>query len=249
MRILSLPWPETLRESRLVKLLMTAASEELRLKHQRGLRDAEIRCFGDRMFKDKRPYRIIKQELHKNRRAVVKAASIVAAVLGAPAVSAFAAGNPIEIRSERMVLEVRPKGGVFTSGHGSSGVMIKSLDGQELGNLCVYFDKTPALDQLAAFAMHMAAGEEDAILSTGNLFGVTEAGADHPLLKGRIKPQTDLANILAPGAIWRGSDRQEILRARQEAHYAEMGHVYRDRIETLVWGRNVKRYRAMWCNA
>lgn len=249
MRILSLPCPDTLRESRLVKLLMIAAAEEMRLKHQRGLRAAEIRCFGERMFEEKRPYRIIKQELHKKRRAVVKAASIVAAILGAPAVSAVAAGQSIEMRGERMIIEARLKGGVFTMGHGSFDVAVKSPEGVELGNLCVYFDKTPALDQLAAFAMHMAAGEEDAILATGNLFGVTAAGAEHPLLKGRIKPRDELTDILAPGARWRGADRQAVLRARQDAHYAEMGHIYRDRIETIIWGRNVKRYRALWRDA
>ena len=244
-RILSLPQPDSLEETRIVLELLRAAHDEIRAKHQRGLREAEIRCFGERMFDEKLPYRIVKQELHKKRRAIVKAASIVAAVLGASAVSAFAAGHPVEIRGEQMILEARPKGGVFAIGHGAFGVTLKSLEGVELGNLCVYFDKTPALDQLAAFAMHMAAGEDAAILETGNLFGVTAAGVDHPLLKGRVKPQANIADIIAPGGRWRGAARQAILRARQEAHYAEMGHVYRERIETLVWGRAVKRYRIL----
>lgn len=57
--------------------------------------------------------------------------------------------------------------------------------GVELGGLCLYFEDTPVLDQLAALAMHVQAGEERDLVADGNLYSVTQYGLSHPILVGR----------------------------------------------------------------
>lgn len=229
-RLRRLPWPESLDERRIVFDLIEAQRTAIRAKHDQAVRRLLARIDA-REIKLK-PYRILRQEKRKNRRRVIKAAAIAAAVLGTSAVSAFARGAPVEMRGEKIILEARPRVSIFDVGHGGCDLTIKAPDGAALGKLCCYFDQTPVLDQLAAFALHIAAGEEDTILETGNVYSMTEAGAAHPLIASRKKVETI------------GDHRRDRIFA--EAYFTVRGRVYEETLAVQVFGRDSKKLRALW---
>ncbi len=53
-------------------------------------------------------------------------------------------------------------------------IQLLTKDDVYLARLCVYFDKTPALDQLLALTMFVQAGDELLILEKANWFGLTD---------------------------------------------------------------------------
>lgn len=225
-RLRRLPWPESMSEYRIIMDMLAEQREAIRRRQV----DAQ-RAAMDRVLNRGKPYRVIRKERRQLRRKIIRSAAIASAVLGASAVSAFARGEPVEMRGERMILEAAPSSSIGRDGHGACNLTIKDIDGEPLGSLCCYFDKTPALDQLAAFALHMAAGEEDTVLEIGNVYAVTQAGATHPLIAGRIK-----APIQGP-PILDGERR----RAALERYKSATKHIYVDAVEKAVWGRDAAR--------
>lgn len=162
------------------------------------------------------------------RKRIIRAASMATTFLGASAVSAFAAGAPVEIRGETVLLEAT--GRPSNMGHGSLDVRVKSLEGRRLANLCVFFDKTPAIDQLVALKLHFDAGEEKAVLDKGNLFNITPEGAAHPIVLAHHKPAARQRNAT-----------QEL----QDEYFVKVGRHYVEAVERQVWGRDAKRLRAL----
>jgi hypothetical protein len=60
-------------------------------------------------------------------------------------------------------------------GHGSPfSIHLLTKDDVHLAQLCVYFDKTPVLDQLLALTMFVESGQEKLILEKANWFGVSD---------------------------------------------------------------------------
>lgn len=50
--------------------------------------------------------------------------------------------------------------------------LLDKESGLEMTDICVYFEGTPAIDQVAAMIMHIQSGEEKAILQKANIFNV-----------------------------------------------------------------------------
>ena len=71
-------------------------------------------------------------------------------------------------------------------------------DNVVLGNMCVYFDNTPALDQIVAMILHIKHDEERMILDKGNVFKRTDAYAKNPVIQ-EIKRPTE--TVLTDGRI------------------------------------------------
>ena len=123
----------------------------------------------------------------RKRRAIIKRAVATATdVLGPDMVRDFVRGKAVRIPGQTVDLEVGSYGSSAAMGH--SAVAVALLDpgsGRRLANICVYHPRTPAMDQLVAFALAMQAGEEEEIIRTGNLSAVTELGMQHPLVAER----------------------------------------------------------------
>ncbi|WP_027578404.1 hypothetical protein [Bradyrhizobium sp. Ai1a-2] len=136
-------------------------------------------------------------DLERERRAIRRAAMFCAGVLGPASVGAFARGEAITFAGCDVSIEVARARSIATVGHGALDVKLRAPDGTRLANVCVFFDGTPALDQLAAIAMHVSAGEASAIIQTGNLFNISDAGAEHPVVQARLAqtPKVD-ADVL-----------------------------------------------------
>jgi hypothetical protein len=229
-RLRRLPWPEQLGESRLMLDLLREGAAARRRAHEVALRAIESRVFARQHFEP--PYRIVRQEQRRQRRMIVKSAAIATALLGASAVSAFARGEPVALRGETIVLQARAARTLGTIGHGALDLTLEHPDGAELGKLCCFFRETPALDQLAAFALHFAAGEERAVLETGNLYALRPEAIAHPLLAEKAIKR------LAASARPNRHERQQAAKSR---YYDATRHIYVDAVRREVWGRDAAR--------
>ncbi|MCW2195130.1 hypothetical protein AB7M45_007901 [Bradyrhizobium elkanii] len=180
--------------------------------------------------------------IERDRRAVRRAASFCAGLLGPAKVGAFARGEAITFAGRDVSIEVARARSIATVGHGALEVKLCAQDGTRLANVCVFFDKTPALDQLAAIAMHVEAGDESAIIQTGNLFNVTAAGSEHPVVRARLAqmPKAEV-EVLAPGRRRRTASEYDKQKAALRRYTADTIDIYAEAVRARVWGRDVKR--------
>lgn len=156
------------------------------------LHDQQLR-YRERMRVFYQKHRPSSREVRRNRRAVVRAATVAAAVLGSAAVSAFARGEAVRIDAGDIALRVTLAGSISASGHGA--LKIGLADGDtHLSGLCIY-QELPALDQLASLALHAKAGGVAEILQAGNLYNTAPAAFTHPMLLAKKKPvELDVVN-------------------------------------------------------
>lgn len=127
-----------------------------------------------------------KAKRRARRKVIRRAADCATTVVGAAAVSDFARGVPVRLIGETIAFEVHRAGSSAAMGH--SGLHVVALDPKSmapLADLCVYHDKTPALDQLTALALAVNAGEESDIINTANLSNITEAGLRNDMVATR----------------------------------------------------------------
>jgi len=194
-----------------------------------------------------KPYKVVKPQERRRRQSVVKRAAVMAAaMLGASTVSAFARGEPVRIAGQDIVFEFRSASRLDAMGHGGVDVALLSNDGKRLSKICVYHDKTPALDQLTAFALRIAAGDEQEIIKTGNLFALEGAAADHPVLMQRIKEKAETPAhgvVAGPARVnrWHRND-DELFRARCAAYCVETSGIYRRAVAEVLFGRRADQF-------
>jgi hypothetical protein len=177
------------------------------------------------------------------RKAVRRAALFAAGIIGARQVSAFAQGQAITLEGRTLTLQVARSRSVAALGHGALDVGLCDRDGTKLAQVCVYFDKTPALDQVAALALHIGAGAEDDIISTGNLFAVTPDGAAHPIVKRRLAASAKSNEAVMDGLMRHGLSQNDHdrKRAAQQRYATETMPIYFEAVLSLVWGRDAPR--------
>ena len=232
-RLRQIPWPDSLSEGQLI----ADAREEALLRHRRLVEDGVARMAGA-------PMREVKALAKPERKKLIRAASIASAVVGGEKVRMFAAGKPVEIEGETMILEARPRGSLTRhTGHSQIEVTIKNKGRDDLGKLCVYFDGTAALDQLAALALHVGSGNEGDILATGNLYAVTAHGATDPLLSNFIRKREAAADVGMERLRYAISDHERRRRAHFR-YFSHVGAVYVDAVATQMWGRHAGKLRA-----
>ena len=127
----------------------------------------------------KAPDRIQRRARKQSRKTVAKAVGLVKALLGRNAATVFVRGDELVLEGRRFNFNVRRKS-LFAVGHGGLAISVTDKDHILLVDLCFYFDKTPAPDQLAALALHVKAGAEDEILKAANVIRY------HPGAQGNI---------------------------------------------------------------
>lgn len=178
------------------------------------------------------------------RTKIKRAAALAAGLLGATTVSAFAQGKPVEIRGEKIAFEVMLTGRLDALGHGAISVNLMALDGQRLSGLCVYHPKTPALDQLAAIALHCSAGVEQELIDIGNLYSVQAEGYEHDVIKARYgkaeevsEAYRQLNQIPDIRDMFSTFDKQ---REQAKKYESSALHLYRDAVAVIVLGRYAK---------
>lgn len=180
-----------------------------------------------------------------DRRAVRRAASFCAGLIGSDNVSAFARGQAVVLPAgDGVLLEVARACSIGTIGHGALDVRLCDSSGNRLANICVYFDRTPAFDQLAAMAMHVESGNAATIIETGNLFNITNAGAEHPIVRKRMANKSSVEVQALVDRIERrgvGPSEFDKQKAAMLRYKADIIQIYVEACRTQVWGRDANR--------
>lgn len=170
-----------------------------------------------------------KHKRRKRHKTIKRAAMLAAGLLGAATVSAFARGEDVVLPGIEADLSVRLTRSCSSLGHGAVSTDLLTKDGKHLSGLCVYFDNTPALDQLVAFKLHLDAGLEKELIESANLFAVGEEARDNPLVAERVRnrPDYDYINPVL---------RSEFEDNRRERFFEEHGDVWIRSIAVFALG-------------
>lgn len=172
---------------------------------------------------------------YAKRKPLLRAARIATQVVGAPVVRDFVAGRPVVLPGEQFLFRVERGGAVDKTGHGALSIsLIDPQSQQRLAGLCLYFDKTPALDQLAAIGLHLAAGDEGSLVETGNLYAIEPAGVAHPALS--VRARADARRTILDNA----DDPINAMRFFAARYALEMFPVYQDVLADRTVGRRKK---------
>ena len=181
-----------------------------------------------------------KPRLSQHQRNVIKRSSAAAsAIIGSSMTDAFNRGDAVKLSDQDLVFDIRRTAEITSSGHG--GMQVTLLDGKsgdQLAGLCIFFEDMPVFDQLAAVGLHIQGGEAVELIRAGNLYGVTSAGARHPLISAKLAERTKSRR--AWGSMgFHAEDRWAAL----TGYLARTGAIYEDAIWRQFWGRSAGRAR------
>lgn len=184
-----------------------------------------------------------RKRTRQRRSALKRALAVAAAIVSDDAIRAFVRGGAVRLPGQTLDLAVKLAARPTDRGHGCLAVYVTAPDSREvLAHLCTYIEDTPALDQLAAFALAMQAGEEAQIIADANITALLPAGREHPLLAERV--QRHLAARASREASWTpiGRDRWSLeeKRSRESAYWQETRHIWVERLAVFACGRRVK---------
>lgn len=182
--------------------------------------------------------RKLREERTQRRKVIRRSALACAALIGATAVSALARGEPVLLPGPTVALEVRCNG-LASKGHGAVRVDVKTLDGQLLAGLCTYVEDTPALDQVAAFALFMQAGAEAEVLAKANVTHTEPAAREHPLFAGRYRPSDVPGDGRIPRCVQEfvaNRNPYEESRSRAETYWFDTSAIWLEATAVFVLG-------------
>lgn len=223
-----LPWPASLDEGRRIVEAYDRYFAACRTRYEEAVRRSHVRLSAAPVI------------AAKDRKVIRRSAALAATIVGEREVASFIKGAPVRIEGEGLDIEAARAGSLAASGHGSLRLKLLDKSGAELGRLCAYFEGMPALDQLAGIKLHLASGNERAVLDTGNLYALTPAGAAHPLIAARAtKPVPARGGARAP----RGN--YDALRAAVTRYQAATLPLYVEAVTDAVWGRDAKRLKRL----
>lgn len=117
-----------------------------------------------------RECRPTKRQLRDNRKVIRKSYAMMERVIGRESAKMFITGEMVEIIGKLHTFRVRRARGLADRGHGALDITLADARGRLLCDLCVYWSSTPCMDQVAALALSVAAGQEDEVIRTANYF-------------------------------------------------------------------------------
>lgn len=151
------------------------------------------RAIGTRRLLDRKRHKA----LRGRRRAAWKGYQLLSRLVSPETARMFLGGDCVTIEGQRFTFHIKKQHRASTMGHAGLQIELAERGGKVLSNLCLYWQDTPAIDQVAAIAMHVAAGEEDELIETGNLYACREGYRECAHLM-QLKPQ----HLTPPEAQW-----------------------------------------------
>ena len=218
-RTRGLDWLSVKDQAEKIAAMLEAQHESYRRTNERA-----IRQFATRELKQARAL------TKAHRKVAAKAAATAERVIGRDNLNRWNTAQPVTITGSTIAFDVARSNSSTTMGHG--GLILTAVDkdtGRKLANMCFYHEQTPALDQLTALALAVAAGEEAEIMATANLSNVTDLGAKHPLIEGHKAASRERQ--------WRPRD---IAQERNEEYWQATKPIWLDTLGTIVLGQDWK---------
>jgi hypothetical protein len=177
-----------------------------------------------------------KKQASRYRRLMMRSFEMLSSVMGRETARMFVAGDRISIEGRTFDFIVKKHRTAGAIGHSALEIEIADKAGIVLSNLCLYFEGVPAMDQVVAIALHVASGDEDALLKTGNLFKTRPEAATHAQLvalqKERGREIIHVDEVLAEGSLRLAAERR-IPKAVVEK-VAEMRRAARPRAQRIA---------------
>jgi len=225
---------------------LLATERQLTMQAERQLAEEVRRVFERRV---KRPPRSVRKQKAK---AMLRAFNFASSLIGRETVSAFVQGDRITIAGRNMDFIIKPKG--LCDGYGGWFIEVADKTGVVMCELCVYQEDVNTLDQVAALAMHVMAGDEEKVFAIGNLHQTHTP--NHPLiiqrseLRDEIKPpqqhvpwdMNDVRLQIDGPAGWNPSDRTMMrreVRHRIQRRYRSISYSMDDFVpDDIVEARN-----------
>lgn len=195
-----------------------AVLEHIRLTIEKPIvTNAEWRDAYDTAARERKKLQRLRQRhMKQSRKAAHRGFKLLASVTSHEKARMFLGGDYVSIDGQRFRFVMKKQYSLTTTGHGGLEIQIANKAGAHLSNLCLYFEGTPAVDQVAAIAMHVAAGEEDDMIRTGNLYNL-QPGAENNMALTTLKPQKfepsrrelrDIGFMIPPYMRKRGDEEQ-----------------------------------------
>lgn len=216
-RIRGLDWMSAKDQAEKIAAMLEAQHENYRRTNERVIRQFAAR-----------ELRQTKLLTKAHRKIAAKAAATAERVIGSDNLRRWNAAQPVTITGSTIAFDVARSQSSATMGHG--GLILTAVDkdtGRKLANMCLYHEKTPALDQLTALALAVMAGEEAEIMTTANLSNVTDLGAKHPLIDGHKSARR--AQEWQP---------RNIVQERNEEYWQATKPIWLETLGTLVLDRD-----------
>ena len=126
------------------------------------------------------PIRTIEQKRKEKRlrKAINRSYALLSSIAGRKTARACIDGDVILVEGDKFDFRLRVAN-LRSTAHGAVEVFVTDKNTIELAALCVYMDETPALDQMAAFILNVASGNEDEIVKRANIIRATQAAAEN----------------------------------------------------------------------
>lgn len=127
-----------------------------------------------------------KRHIKRTRKRNIKAVSMLSKIAGKDMTSVYIGGNEVALRGKQVEFRIT-KNSFSSTNWNSNSIKIYDLEGNYLSRICVYFDETPAAEQIAGFVLYIQSGMENEIVQNGNLSDISEKGKNHPVIIEALK--------------------------------------------------------------
>lgn len=165
--------------------------------------------------------RKVKVARKRQRRAIIRAINFAARLVGRERAHDFVRGGKFRIQGRLAVYELTARGRQ-TQAHGGATFVVRAKeDDAELCHLCIYTPGVPLMDHLASMVMHVDAGEEEMLLTTGNAYDIKPEAHTHEWLKPFLPVTAGPPEMIDPFAL--------AMRERDVKHFV-LGRMWTSRI-------------------
>jgi hypothetical protein len=168
------------------------------------------------------------------RRALATAETI----LGSERTRRLVNNRSLLIEGREIDFNVRRYSHPAETGHGVMGVTAYDKQGNELAQLCLYYQDTPMLEQAASLALEVEAGDECAVLATANIVEMFPAGMEHPLLTGRHHARPTPLDVDAPIDVSLTPAGKRV--HRDQTYWQETAPIWVEAVRVQTFGRDAK---------
>jgi hypothetical protein len=120
----------------------------------------------------KKAARELKSRYVAERRVIKRSVKLAEEFIGPQTTRMFIGGEEMQIEGANCTYVLKRQGGRMLQNHGGSSLQIHTKTGELLCSICIYTAKVPILDHVISLLLHIKAGQEDEILTVGNLYAI-----------------------------------------------------------------------------
>lgn len=130
-----------------------------------------------------------KKEVKKKRKALFKSYTMLSKFLGKNAADLYIGGTSVVITGNHLKIKVT-KNCTSSTNWRTNNIDIYDLNDNYLCRSCVYFDSTPAPEQIVSFFLLFKSGRELEVITGGNISRISEIGYKFPAITEMVQRQS-----------------------------------------------------------